>query len=80
MKGHTQMDGDSMHSTIENAARYCFIFTQNQWIDIIKNAKNKEPKYFVHEINQEEILDFSMLSNKKSWKSIKISQLSEITF
>lgn len=67
-----------MHSRIESKARNRSIFTQAQWCDIIKEAKTEEPKYVVHEMQQNEIFAFSNLAQKNFWNKIKISTLSEL--
>lgn len=76
--GHTQTSGDCMHATIENAAKHRAIFSQEEWCDLIRNAKVQDPTYIVNEMNSEDFIDFASLSDKKFWKTIKISHIKEI--
>lgn len=41
--GHTQMECDSMHSTIEQAKKRTSIFIPSQWDTIITMARKKKP-------------------------------------
>ncbi|XP_043274845.1 uncharacterized protein [Venturia canescens] len=76
--GHTQNDGDSMHARIEIHCKNRSIYTQEEWCNLIREAKVTEPHYTVHELQQPEVFDFSKLSEKKKWTKLKISQLREI--
>lgn len=67
-----------MHSRIESASKMRSIFTQSHWCDIMRTAKTEEPKYAVHEMQQNEIYDFAKFTEKKFWSWIKISTVSEI--
>jgi hypothetical protein len=46
-RGHSQMEGDSIHATIECATKYSELYTTSDWITAIKNAKRTKPKYDV---------------------------------
>lgn len=59
-KGHTQSEGDSVHSVIERAARNIPIYTPEQWYTIVRTAKRKQP-YKVIELSQENIFDLKDL-------------------
>lgn len=54
--GHTQNEGDSMHSAIERCARRIPIYTPGQWATIARKACVRKP-YFVNELNQTEFFD-----------------------
>ena len=41
--GHTQMEVDSVHSTIERAKKGLEIFHPREWINVIKKARAKKP-------------------------------------
>ena len=71
VKGHTQNDGVSMHSAIG---------TEEQWCDVMRNAKVNEPKYLVNKMTKEDFFNFSQLSNENFWSKIRISQIREIKF
>jgi hypothetical protein len=68
-RGHTMNEADSMHSTIERAARYEQIFEPKDLVPIVLNAKRKGSKYDVQLIGPE-ILDFHPLADKlQNWTS-----------
>ena len=52
-KGHTQMEVDSVHAVIERALRTQNVYSPAGYVDIIINAKKKQPKYEI------KYLDFS---------------------
>lgn len=62
--GHTQSEGDSVHSVIEKAARNIPIYTPEQWYSVVRTAKKKRPLYTVHEISQEVVFDLKNLQSK----------------
>lgn len=68
-----------MHARIELECKNRSIYTQNEWCQLIREAKVTEPHYAVHELQQREVFNFSKLSEKKKWAKIKISKLREIT-
>lgn len=57
---HTQNEGKSVHSTIENAARHIPIYLPDQWYTLVRTARKKHP-YIVKEISQENIFDLKVL-------------------
>lgn len=68
-RGHSQMEGDSVHAAIENSTKRLEMYSPDDWILGIKNAKQTTPKYAVHEIKHSMILDFkecvsSVVSNR----------------
>lgn len=88
-KGHTQSEGDSVHSVIERAARPIPIYTPDQWSTVVRTAKKKQPLYIVNELNQENIFDLKELqvqstmnwdrdeeNEKVYWNKIKIIEVS----
>lgn len=62
--GHTQSEGDSVHSVIEKASRNIPIYTPEQWYTIVRTAKRKLPWYIVHELSQNEVYDMKDLQEK----------------
>lgn len=48
-KGHTQNEGDSIHSTIERASRNIDIFVPSQWYTLARTACKKKP-YVIKEM------------------------------
>lgn len=64
------MDGDSVHTTIENATERLEIYSPKDWVLGIKNSKQNPPKYNVTEIRHDMIIDFkecasSVISHKR---------------
>jgi hypothetical protein len=73
-RGHSQMEGDSVHATIENATKRMEIYSPDDWVSAIKTAKQTQPKYDVIEIKHPMILDFkecvsSVVSNRRKDKN-----------
>lgn len=64
-KGHTQSEGDSVHSVIEKAARNVPVYTPEQWYTLVRTCKRKQP-YIVIELGQENIRDLRDLQEKTS--------------
>lgn len=69
-RGHSQMEGDSVHATIENSTKRLEMYSPNDWLLAIKNAKQTSPKYAVREIHHTMILDFkecasSVVANRR---------------
>ena len=61
-KGHTENEGDSMHSTIESAAKNVNIFSPVQWYTVASTAKKSGEKYKVVEM-EGQMKDFRGLSD-----------------
>lgn len=59
--GHTQSPGDSVHSTIERAARDKDIFTQDDWMNLMKQAKVEKTKYKVKQKKKKKIFILLMI-------------------
>lgn len=55
--GHTYMECDSMHSTIERASEFAKIYIPEDWLNVIRLARKDHP-YFVQEMNHNDFLDF----------------------
>jgi hypothetical protein len=63
-RGHSQMEGDSVHATIETSTKKLEIYSPSDWITAIKNAKRVDPRYAVKEIKSEMILNFKEFAEK----------------
>lgn len=71
-KGHTQNEGDSVHSVIERASQTKTIFTPHEWRLLVRWAKNEGEPYVVRNVTQNDVFDFKCLVNNKIWmKDIK---------
>lgn len=77
--GHTQCDGNSMHAAIERESKDKSVWTQDQWCDIMKDAKI-DNKYAVHNVDQDGIFDFHEFADNFEWQNVRISGVREITF
>ncbi|XP_073956134.1 uncharacterized protein [Choristoneura fumiferana] len=67
-KGHTQNEGDSVHSAIENAARTKKIYTPKEWQLLVRWAKNStECPYEVRDMTKDDFYDFKDRVSDKLW-------------
>ena len=64
-KGHTQMECDSVHSVIERKKKNRDIFTPAQFVQIIEEARVKQP-YKVHYLSHDFFKDYSSLQLYRS--------------
>ena len=71
-KGHTENEGDSMHSTIETAAKNVNIVSPIQWYTVAGTAKKTGERYTVWEM-EGQMTDFRGLAESPG--SFKCSQL-----
>lgn len=73
--GHSHMEADSMHSSIEHAKKHTDVFSMNDWMNIFKNArakgtykvngkKVKKDRYQVKEFKYDEFLDLKSLAQE----------------
>lgn len=71
IKGHTQNEGDNIHSLIEKEIKKNLksgpIYSPHQYVAIIKNAKKTGKKFWVHELTFESFLDMKKL--QEDWGS-----------
>ncbi|KAJ0174387.1 hypothetical protein K1T71_010533 [Dendrolimus kikuchii] len=58
--GHTYMECDNMHSTIERASEYAKIYTPDDWQNVIRLARKDNP-YKVKVMEHTDFLDFKAL-------------------
>lgn len=67
IKGHTQNEGDSAHSTIERnisrSLKSAPIYVPEQYITLIRTAKKKGNPYKVHELNHENFFDIKKIAD-----------------
>ncbi|KAK4881176.1 hypothetical protein RN001_004495 [Aquatica leii] len=47
--GHTQTEGDCVHSVIEKASRHIAVYTPEQWYSVVRTAKRKKLYYTVYD-------------------------------
>lgn len=81
IRGHTQNEGDTMHSCIEKeirrARRSGPIFVPAQYAQLIRTAKKKPPYYRVNEFDHTGILDFKALSSNLGKNNFTINSVYE---
>ncbi|KAL4721233.1 hypothetical protein ACJJTC_009545 [Scirpophaga incertulas] len=65
--GHSQSEGDSMHSLIERAKKNHTIYTPDQMYGIIMNAKINGEKFQLKEMEQHNFFDLKDLMDKRQW-------------
>ncbi|CAH2102002.1 unnamed protein product [Euphydryas editha] len=69
IKGHTQNEGDAVHSTIEKrikkALRSGPIYVPDQYVQIIREAKKKGNKFIVNEMSYSEFFNIKCLAQYK---------------
>ena len=62
--GHSQMEGDSVHSTIERATKNLDVYTPNDWCSAVRMAKRTEPRYEVIEANTSDVFAFKSIADE----------------
>ena len=60
-RGHTQNENDSVHSTVESAAKNVTIYTPEQWYSTVRMARRRQP-YDVKQMKGSDCFDFKDLS------------------
>lgn len=66
-RGHTQNEGDSVHSVIERAGEHKVIYTPEEWKLLIRWAKTTDKPYQVKDVTREVVIDFRGLLSNKNW-------------
>jgi len=74
-KGHTQNENDSVHSTVERAARKIPIYTPDQWCSVVRGAKKIGEPYVVHEMVPGSFSDFKALTD--SYRNFTVNTCGE---
>ncbi|XP_070183840.1 uncharacterized protein [Littorina saxatilis] len=62
VSGHSQNEGDSMHSVIERMSRHVAVYTPSQWAQNMRTAKRHAPLYIVDELVQSDFFDFKKVA------------------
>ena len=57
LSGHSQNEGDSMHSVIERSSRHVSVYTPTQWAQTMRTAKGHAPLHIVEELDQSVFFD-----------------------
>jgi hypothetical protein len=73
--GHTQMEVDAIHSSIERLKKNVTIYTPRDWVNIIKLARRKKP-YKVNELTYRNFIDFKNIAEELQM-SLKIDEMGQ---
>lgn len=65
--GHSQSEGDAMHSCIERAKNKQIIYTPDQMYAIILNCRVEGKKYELKEMQQSDFYNIKALIENKNW-------------
>jgi hypothetical protein len=82
--GHTWSPADSIHARIETEAKDQEIFSPEEWMTLILNAKVNGKPYRLNIVTHDNILDFHYLVNRQDWtrdsmkRTVYWSQVREI--
>lgn len=66
-KGHTQNEGDSVHSLVERTSKTRIIYTPDEWRALVRWAKTDDNPYRVKNMEQKDFFDFKNKFNNKLW-------------
>lgn len=66
--GHSYSEADSMHARIEQEADMKEIFTPDQWVDLMKGAKQNPPAYEVNRLENAKVLNLHHFVEKENWR------------
>lgn len=92
IRGHTQNEGDAVHSVIEKSLKKAKnsgpIYVPDQYIAIIRNAKKRGNPYKVIELSYQDFVDLKILSDELKFnytkntngEQIKISEVKMLRF
>ena len=61
-RGHSQMEGDSVHAMIEKSTKHLTIYSPDGWRQAVSMAKRTKPVYDVLKVNNTDVLDFMTFS------------------
>lgn len=63
--GHTMMECDSMHSTIETKSHKSNVMSPGDWVKLIKNARKGQP-YSVKELSYHDFVDWKLMRDSNT--------------
>ncbi|KAK3916516.1 Endo-alpha-N-acetylgalactosaminidase [Frankliniella fusca] len=66
--GHSYSEADSMHARIELEAQMKEIFTPDEWIKLIKEAKQDGKPYIINRLENENVSDLHYLVDRQNWE------------
>lgn len=62
-RGHSQMEGDSVHATIKRSTKHSDMFSPSDWMVGVRNAKVNPPRYVVKELGNRGVMNFKELTD-----------------
>lgn len=68
--GHTEVEVDSIHATIEAAKKNLAVHSPDEWPVILRMARRRKP-YTVREVEQKDIFDLHQLAKDIGLTSLK---------
>jgi hypothetical protein len=83
-KGHTHMEVDFMHSSIESAKKSFSVYLMNDWLNNFKQTRSKNNRnkvgesYITHQFRLEDLKDLKQPSSKMIKNRIKDSNREQI--
>lgn len=92
IRGHTQNEGDSVHSTIEKSLKKAKksgpIYVPDQYVSLIRSAKKKGYPFIVKEMSFRHFMDLKLLSDEMAFnysksvngEQIKLSDIKMLRF
>lgn len=78
IKGHTQMEVDSIHALIEKSKGQSEIFTPSDWEFVIRNAKKTGAPYRFHRMEYKDFKSTETFASHGNFKDLPISKISWI--
>ncbi|KAK3922225.1 Lysosomal acid lipase/cholesteryl ester hydrolase [Frankliniella fusca] len=66
--GHSYSEADSMHARIELEAQMKEILTPDEWIKLIKEAKQDGKPYIINRLENENVSDLHYLVDRQNWE------------
>ncbi|KAK3926607.1 putative tRNA pseudouridine synthase D [Frankliniella fusca] len=65
--GHSYSEADSMHARIENEAERKEIFTPDEWVKLIEEAKQDGKQYIINRLETGKVSDLHYLVDRQNW-------------
>jgi hypothetical protein len=60
--GHSYLEADAMHATIENARRHVSVYTTREWEILIKTARRRPKPFIVNVMSHTDFFDMKKLA------------------
>ncbi len=85
MVGHSMMTVDSVHASIERAAKYKTVYSPSEWLTVVTNSRYEPGPYTVYKLDYYDFEDWKGFSDFKHFKNedgseFRISQVRTAVF